>query len=129
MRVERTEDIAKMPPAGFEDREDHRTPFASAMPIVAAPNTPESSHHRVRCTARKANTRRIDYKRGGADRQLEINHIPTCQPKKHVSPQSPQRAEPRWGTRVGRDVEHPAPGHPQTNYPALASLERGTRLE
>jgi hypothetical protein len=31
VRVERTEDIAKMPPAGFEDREDHRTPFASAL--------------------------------------------------------------------------------------------------
>ena len=30
MRVERTRDAAKTPLAGFEDREDHRTPFASA---------------------------------------------------------------------------------------------------
>ena len=34
MRVERTEDRANLPPAGFEDREDHRTPFASAMQPV-----------------------------------------------------------------------------------------------
>jgi hypothetical protein len=29
VRVEHTRDIAKMPLAGFEDREDHRIPFAS----------------------------------------------------------------------------------------------------
>lgn len=29
MRVERTRDGANPPLAGFEDREDHRTPFAS----------------------------------------------------------------------------------------------------
>jgi lipid-A-disaccharide synthase len=36
------------------------------------------------------------------------------QPKKlpHVSPQSPQRAEPRWGPRVGRDVGHPSQAFP-----------------
>ena len=35
VRVERTRDIAKMPLAGFEDREDHRTPFASASKSIA----------------------------------------------------------------------------------------------
>ena len=44
VRVERTRDGAKPPLAGFEDREDHRTPFASAMqPVVqsGASITPE----------------------------------------------------------------------------------------
>ncbi|MCU1284981.1 MAG: hypothetical protein JWO13_1331 [Acidobacteriales bacterium] len=31
MRVEHTEDKTSLPPDGFEDREDHRIPFASAM--------------------------------------------------------------------------------------------------
>ncbi len=31
MRVEHTQDTAKMPRAGFEDREGHRTPCASVQ--------------------------------------------------------------------------------------------------
>ena len=37
MRVERTRDAARAPLAGFEDREDHRTPFASASKSTAPP--------------------------------------------------------------------------------------------
>jgi len=33
VRVEHTQDIAKMPRAGFEDREDHRIPCASAFSL------------------------------------------------------------------------------------------------
>ncbi len=37
VRVERTHDLAKRPRAGFEDREDHRTPCASVYVVNQFP--------------------------------------------------------------------------------------------
>ena len=53
MRVERTRDTAKMPRAGFEDREDHRTPCASA-PQPIAPGRFHSEHSGPGCASAKA---------------------------------------------------------------------------
>jgi hypothetical protein len=46
VRVEHTLDTAKMPSAGFEDREDHRTPFASAFIPSRLTNERETSDER-----------------------------------------------------------------------------------
>src|SRR5581483_10713989 len=48
VRVERTGDGANPPPAGFEDREDHRTPFASVLWMSTAANIENPRHVRSR---------------------------------------------------------------------------------
>src|SRR5581483_2339714 len=48
VRVERTGDGANPPPAGFEDREDHRTPFASVLWMSTAATIKNPRHARSR---------------------------------------------------------------------------------
>jgi hypothetical protein len=62
VRVERTSDRTNLPLAGFEDREDHRTPFASAMQPVRGASSTRAHGQQVW---------RIDYNRAAAARQLQ----------------------------------------------------------
>src|SRR5438045_5392050 len=55
VRVEHTLDTAKVPSAGFEDREDHRIPFASAS-FTHDSRLPHkaSGHEKWRCVRSQA---------------------------------------------------------------------------